>query len=330
MSRVTILVSLALAAAAPLLAGCFEQEVTVTLSYDRPAQVVIPDKVKRIAIARFAGANVQDQRWADITADKLSSELGKWSREYHRYELVDRGHLAQVLKEQDLQIMTSDQAVSAGKIAQVQAIIFGDVRVQTRDEPAQRQQYNIVTRRMDTVYYRKRFCLVSVSLTMTDVDNSKQIHKFAIPKQFDSDKEGGNAAIMKMFGMGSDNPPPVDDTVNKLVDEVVKEFTAQVSPTRAQVPVKLEPGASETVATGNKMAKAGDYAGALDVYKTAMQQKPDDDGAVFNAGVMQEALGHFAEADQLYFKAFQMGKKQKYIDARQRVHRENPENRASK
>lgn len=329
MKRTTVLVSLALAAAAPLLAGCFESDITITLSYDAPAQVPIPERVKKLAVTRFTGANVMDQRWADIVADKLSSELAKLGQQYHRYDLVDRAHLAAVLKEQDLKIMSSDQAVSAGKLAQVQALLFGNVRVQGRDEKRSRPQYDILSRTTKTVYYTYRYVLVSVNLTMTDIDTSKAIYSDTIPKEFDSDKAGDSwSRTLRTMGLGDNNPPPLDGTINEMVDAAVQEFVRKISPHAVSFKETLDPG-GETVTTGNKLAKAGDHKGALDTYKAAMQEKPDDAGAVFNAGVMNEALKNFAEADALYDKAFQMGKKDKYIEARQRVRQESNGSKAS-
>jgi curli biogenesis system outer membrane secretion channel CsgG len=322
MSRNTLLFSvLAIVIGAPMLAGCGEEPATtIQLSYERPAQVQIPEKIKKLAVAEFGGKSGTEQRWGGIAADKLSAELEKANRTYNRYELVDRQNLARLLKEQDIQIMNSDQAIKFGKMANAQAMIFGNVTVNAHDERASRQQLDIVSRGMKTVYYTKRFVMVSVNLTMTDVDTAKTIHTFNITKEFDSDKESGSSPLGRMVGFSSDNPPAIDETVGKVVDTVVAEFAKQISPYRESISVKLENGKSDKVVTGNKLAKAGDYGSALETYKMAMTEHPDDDGAIFDSGVMYEAKGDFTNADNSYMKAFQVGSKDKYLEARKRVH----------
>jgi hypothetical protein len=326
MRRIATVSFLSLAATAFLMGGCFGEEVPVELSYARPAKVQIPERVKRIAVADFTGGNDYEKRWGQTAAAEFSGELDRCNREFKRYELVDRDNLAKVLKEQDLAIMTGDEAVSAGKLAQVQALVFGNIRVQARDERRQRQQYDWVTKQNKTIWYTHRFVLVSVKLDMTDVDTSKVLHTFTDTKEYDSDKDKDNPTFLRMIGLGSDNPPPLDETVHKIVAAVVVEFARQICPHRVAFQEKLEAGGCESVTTGNKMAKAKDYAGALDAYTLAMRDKPDDDGAVFNAGVMNEALGNSAEAERLYTRAIDMGKKGKYIEARQRVRRETQSN----
>jgi curli biogenesis system outer membrane secretion channel CsgG len=307
---------------AALLAGCGEEITTIQLSYERPAQVQIPQKIKRLGIAEFTGNTGTARSWGGIAADKLAAELANLNRTYNRYELVDRQNLGKVLKEQDLQIMNSDQAIQFGKLANVQAMVFGNVTVHARDERASRQQLDIVSRGMKTVYYTKRSVMVSVNLTMTDVDTAKTVHTFNITKEFDSDKDSGSA-LTKMVGFSSDNPPAIDETVGKVVDTVVQEFTRQISPHRESIKVVLENGKGDKVLTGNKLAKAGDYATALDTYKMAIADHGDDDGAIFDSGVMYEATGDFAGAERSYMKAFQVGSKDKYLEARKRVQVEN-------
>jgi tetratricopeptide (TPR) repeat protein len=176
---------------------------------------------------------------------------------------------------------------------------------------------------MKTKPYTKRYCLVSVNLTMTDIDTAKTIHTFTITKEFDSEKDGEKSAVGQFLGFSSDSPPPVDQTVNGMVDLVVQEFCQQISPHRQALSVKLEGGKTKAVEKGNTLAKAKDYPGALEMYEAGLAEKPDDDGAAFNAGVMYEAQGDFANAEKSYQKAFKLGdNKQKYADAKQRVRQE--------
>jgi len=324
---VRLLPLVAMVVAGGLLGGCnTESDSSILLSYDKPAKFPVESRIKRIAVAEFSGASEMDQRWGDIAAGKLSDELGKSSRESHRYELVDRRNLAKIMREQDIKIMNSEQdAVKVGKLANVQAMIYGNIRVNAKDERYMASYFDIFSQTTKTKPKTKRFVLVSVNLSMTDIDNGKVILPYTLTKEFDSEKASSGMAAA--FGFGSDTPPPVDQTVNKVMDEVVQEFAQQICPYRMEVKVHLESGKTKGVERGNVLAKSKDYPGALEMYKAALAEMPKDDGANFNAGAMCEAQGDFGGAEQYYTRAFGLSgddkkTQQKYADARQRVRAE--------
>ena len=122
-----------------------------------------------------------------------------------------------------------------------------------------------------------------------------------------------------MVGVGGGKDAPIDQIMMGLIDQCVDEFLSKISPHREQVAVALEKGKSDAVKTGNKLAKAGEYKEALDLYLGGLTAKPDDHGAAFNAGAMHEALGNFDKSFQMYDRAFKLDPKDKYIAARSRM-----------
>lgn len=315
-------------------AGCGEETVTIQLSYVQQPRFQIPEKIQKIAVAQFAGKTPEDQQWGVVAADKLVGELDKANAEFKRYELVDRRNLAGILQEHDVQIMNATDAAKVEeklKIANVQAMIYGTVTVNARDERASREVLDIGSLAgrsvsTKTKYYTKRYCYVSVNLTMDDVQTSKTIKTFTLQQAFDSEKDTGSSSLGKFVGFGSDNPPPVAETVDKVLTVCVEQFIKEISPHRVNEKVKLESGESPKVETGNKLAKAGEYADALALYRQAMAEKHGDYGAVFNAAVMCEALGDMKGAYELYSKAFQMNpKKDSCLECRKRVKAEMKE-----
>ncbi len=307
--------------AAPMLVGCGE-EAPIELSYVRPASFPIPEKIKRIAVAEFKCTS-EDPVWGGIASDKLASELDKVNREFNRYQLVDRRNLAKIMHEQDIKIMNSETAVQAGKLADVQAMVYGTVAVKVSDEQATRSVFDPFSRSMREKTYTKRNCYVSVNITMTDIDTASALRTFTLSKTFDSDKDGKSSALGKMMGFSSDNPPAASETVGQLLDVVVAEFIQQISPHRQAISERLESGKTSAVDKGNKLAKEKEYADALEQYRKAIRERSDDDGACFNAGLMCEALGDFDGATDYYSKAVQLGDKDKYIKARKRVKAES-------
>jgi Flp pilus assembly protein TadD len=70
------------------------------------------------------------------------------------------------------------------------------------------------------------------------------------------------------------------------------------------------------------MAVAGDYGEALELYLAAARANPEDHEALFNAGVMCEAQGNFADAEKYYDQAFKIKPQDQYVLARKRMRTE--------
>jgi tetratricopeptide (TPR) repeat protein len=303
----------------------------VELRYDRPAQYEIPESIRKIGIAEFGGQDAQDVEWGNMASDCLASKLDAYNKQFQRYQLVDRKRLKAILDEQDLQAAFSDstKAVEAGKIANVDAMIYGHVHVVTRDEQATRTTFDIMNRSTRQVHYTKRYVMAAVTFTMDDVETSKTLVTLTATREFDSEKDANSsrgARLVKMVGMGGGNLPASEQILKQLIDECVQEFVAKISPHQVVESEKLCKGKSSEVETGNKLAAAGDYAEALEAYQSALKTNPDDHEVMFNCGVVSEALGKLAEAEKFYDEAFKLKPKEQYLHARRRVRLEGENN----
>ncbi|MCJ7544000.1 MAG: tetratricopeptide repeat protein [Phycisphaerae bacterium] len=309
-----------------LVVGC-GPEYRVELRYDRPAQYEIPETIRSLGIAEFGGQDPEDVEWGNIASDRLASQLDAYNKQYQRYQLVDRKRLKAVLDEQDLQaaIVDSAKAVEAGKIAHVDAMIYGTMNVTTRDEEFTQTVVDPFSRSTKQVQRTKRYVMAAVNFTIDDVTTSKTLTTVSVVREYDSEKDksgGRGGALGKLVGMGGDKLPASDQILSGLIDECVAVFVAKISPHQVVVSEKLGKGKSDSVQTGNKLAVAGDYAEALDLYKTAAEANSEDHEALFNAGVMCEALGRLGEAEQYYDRAFKLKPQEQYALARKRVRTE--------
>ncbi len=313
---------LCLSLVAGVLVGC-GPEYKVNLRYDRPASYEIPESIRTLGIAEFGGQDSQDVEWGNIASDRLAAQLDTYNRRYDRYQLVDRKRLKAVLDEQDLQAAFSDssQAIKAGKIANVDAMIYGSANVTTRDEQITRTTFDPLRRGMKEVHQTKRYVMAAVNFTIDDVQTSKTLATVSTLREFDSEKDGGSggARVMKMMGVGGGDLPAADQILSGLIDECVQEFVAKISPHQIVTTEKLRKGKSEAVKTGNKLAAAGEYAEALEVYQAAIAAAPADHEAIFNSGVVHEAMGSLADAEQCYDRAFKLKPEEQYVLARRRV-----------
>ena len=312
-------------AALGVVCGC-EGGKKIELRYERPAKYQISPGIKRLGIAEFGAQTTQEKQWGQIASDRLAAALDAYNRKYERYELVDRRRLKAILDEQDLQLAISDasSAMQAGKIANVQAMIYGSIKVTTKDESASRIAFDPFRRRPKTIYYTKRYCLVAVNFTLDDVATSKTLAVVSATREYDSekDKKSGARSVGKAIGFAGDSLPPADKIISHLIDECVAEFLQMISPHEIVVEEKLQKGKSKIVDTGNKLAAAGEYAEALECYQKAIELNAQDHGAVFNAGVMYEAMGNLDNAEAFYDKAIDIKPEEQYIFARKRVRQE--------
>ena len=311
------------------LVGC-GGERAINLHYQRPAAYEIPANIKRIGVAEFGGQTAEDRRWGNIASDKLAAVLHQANLKYKRYKLVDRKRLKAILDERDLQLFISDGASAgkAGKLANVDAMIYGSVSVSHRDERGlTRRVLDPFSRSLKTkkVRYTRRHCMATVNFTMDEISTGTTLIAENLSNEYDSetDKKAGGSGINKILGFGGDSLPPTDQVLAALIDTSVAEFIAKISPHEVVVTEKLQGGKSKIVGTGNKLAAADDYAGAMECYEAAVEAKPDDHGAVFNIGVMHEAMGNFDQAEDYYTRAFKIKPKERYVFARRRVRGES-------
>jgi len=299
------------------------------LKYDRPAQYEIPERIRILGIAEFGGQGHQEVKWGEIASDRLASQLDAYNKQFNRYQLVDRKRLKAVLDEQDIQAAFSDsaKAVQAGKIAHVDAMIYGNVNVTARDEQITKTTVDVLNQGVKEVHRTKRYVMAAVTFTIDDVETSKTLATVSATREYDSEKTDANASkiasVTKLIGVGGSNLPASDQIISQLIDECVAEFVAKISPHQIVETETLHKGKSEAVKTANKLALTGDYAEALDLYKTAIAAHPDDHEAIFDCGVTYEAMGKLGEAEKCYDKAFKMEPQDQYLHARKRVRVEN-------
>jgi len=310
--------------AAAVLAGC-GPEKTIEIHYQRQAEYEISPRITRLAIAPFNGKTALSRQWAQIASDRLEAALDEYNRKYKRYQLIDRKRLKQILDARDVKLFVSDDSSASklGKLADVHAMIYGNVRVAASDDRVSRKTFDIRTRAMKTVYYTRRHAIAAVTFTLNDTATGKTLTTVSASHEYDSDKdpkgEGEGESIAKLLGVGGDQPLPAEKIFSVLVDRCVADLIARISPHEVAVTEKLSRGKSKLVGTGNKLAAAEDYDEALACYQRAMTDRPDDHGAVFNAGLMYEAKGDLKQAEAHYGRAFKLEPKEQYVFARKRV-----------
>jgi tetratricopeptide (TPR) repeat protein len=283
-----------------------------------PAQVKIPATIKRIAVVEFTPRDEPSRAYAGIAAARLNSMLA--SAPDTPYQLLDRTHLKGVLAEQDLGasgVTDSATAIKAGKMLNVDAIIFGSVHAETTDQIEEKPSLRISGGGVPSVGGKsslRRSALVNVTFNMVQPETGEVITTRSISRSYDSSKSGGSLLKKVMPGGG---PPSGDAIINDLIEQCVAEFGGLIAPHYDVYEFEL--GSSRGTKTGNTFAEAGDFATAAKQYETAIGANPKDHAAVYNLAVAKLALNDAKAAMELFDKAVMLKADKKYIKARQQV-----------
>ena len=315
--------TLRLLIATPILAsiltalGCSPEPPTISLRYSRDAEYSIPAGIKVLAIAPFYGESEGDARWAGIASGKLASALDEAGRHQRRYDMVDRKRLKEIMDEHDMKIVSGKAAAAQlGKLVGADALVYGTVNVATEKRATQHL--------VGGAYHADLFAMVSITFNMVNVNETTTVTSVSIKREYDSSKAPGDDMGKKLrkMAIGAD-ALPAEVALDNLATECVQRFVAKIAPHEVTVTVALEKGEQEEqVDAGNKLAKSGEHAAAMEYYERAIAEDAEDYGAIFNLGVMYEAQRKFSEAARMYKKAFDLGKQQKFSDAWSRVRTE--------
>jgi tetratricopeptide (TPR) repeat protein len=301
--------------------GCGQDgKETIRVAYELPAERQVPQRIHQLAVNEFSGDSKDSDKWGQVASDKLLSALEQSNRKNKRYALVDRIGLKKILDERDLQTAFSgpEKAAShAGQLKVVDAIIYGDVLASHEKVLASKMKLDVFSQSMKSVKYYKLCCQVIVKFTMVDVTNGSTLATMSTTENYDSDKDSKQSKLAKLLGQQS--AEPYHEVMGVLIDKAVAKFVAYVSPYEESVDVRLASVKSKAGRRGNTLAGAGDYDGALKEYVAALRERPDDDGAMFNAGLMCEVKHDKANAAKYYEQAFHARDDARYAEALARV-----------
>lgn len=299
-----------------LLPGCGEEKAEISIRYDRPALYNVSKSIRKVAVVEFGAQSGTEKKWGEIATDKLTSVMDAYNQKYHRYEIIDRKRISALMDERDFQmsIADTDQAVKFGKIANVDAMIYGSVYIIQNVEVTKTPiKFSDVTIPITTRRYQ---ATAEINFTMDDIQTSKTICSVTVMRKYDSK----NKEDKKKYKKYEKNLSAI---TTLMIQECVEEFIAKVSPHQVFVKVRLEKGKSPLTAEGNKFAKEQEYADAIDLYRGALNDQPDDYGAMFNMGLCYEALAQMSKAYDAYSRAVKLHPESKFIRARRRVRMAN-------
>ncbi|MFO7816795.1 MAG: tetratricopeptide repeat protein [Thermodesulfobacteriota bacterium] len=181
------------------------------------------------------------------------------------------------------------------------------------------------------VPYMLRTASLSTSMKAIDLNTRKILATKKVTKTF-RQKYGGkqnNSLFSSHKSKNISDLPTKDATLNLLAREVASKLVAKIAPTRYTMEVELAKGSSggyfgggELVDKGVEHAEKGDWSGAMEFWKMAVDKNPQSAPALYNLGVAHEASGTLQDyllAQDYYKKACRFGDDDIYLDGKVRI-----------
>ena len=298
-------------AMATMVAGCGGGNIFVAANY--PPELSLPAEVRTIAVTPFVGQDRESKAGAQMASGLLASKLK--SSLSGQYTIVERGNLADIMKELDLAdagITDTGTAAQAGKLLNADAIIIGSVQVAAGEDVetktstkynARGEPYTATTQKL------RRTGQVSMTTRMVRPETAEVIISKTSAHDYDSNLRGGFAALFD----DNSSVPSAEFITRTLLEECVSDFYKTIAPHVEYFEVKLAGCKTPAAKAGVDFAKAGEFGAALRQFEDGISLDPLDHGAIYNLGVMQMLTGDIAAAKENVDKAMRMKADKKYI-----------------
>jgi len=233
---------------------------------------------------------VPDSHLSQLKVGKFNTN----SDEYRQYGVFVRECLINALPEKKLQLLSqADQDGSAGLSSQTPS----------RQITSQKQ---VISGN------------VSLSKTADPADNSKVAVQVEITFVLSDSRSGG---IIRSVTLSQITARDSQEGIRAILQRFVDSYLAEIFPDSSALSSRLIKGWTKYDRQGRKSAGRGDYAGALVWFRKAIDARPDDHAALYNAGVMCEALADYNRAGQYYRRAGELSDNTDYKIACERIER---------
>jgi len=313
-----------------LLFLCCSPAATIPIQVLKPAAVTMPG-VRKIAIADFQGP--------DRSGSQIASLLQAQLMETRFFDILERDKLKTILDEQTMSMsgaVDESSAVEIGKLLGVDALIFGEVtrfRVEPDEEGVEKVEKKEGTGKYETVdekniftgktkkvrreimrtvwvdqHYRVRRGTVSVNFRVVSTETAALLAVHSDSKSYDSGKIVEGRGALK----------PVGEILAELSNSLCRTFTRMISPYYLSEKRAVESGKGD-IAVGKKYAESGLWPEAIETWKKAVEQMPQESAGLYNLGVAYEIQGDLDSAEAHYKKAIALKQNKLYLEALKRI-----------
>ncbi len=290
-------------------AGCGGASRAVSFHYTEAPGCEIPDSVTSLAVVEFQGPP-DSEGWGNIVAQRLAEALEK-AELPHRLKILAPQAAGPATQPAARRLIVTDttSAAALGESIGADAVAYGTVAVTWAEWPKDADAAD----RPGPPDAQVGQCAVTVRFVIDDVKAGRTLAAAAFTHRYPSDGSRPSAAASR-------------EMVEELLAQCVDRFVAWLCPQTISVNERLQVGRTRLVLDGNRLARAGEFPKALECYLAAVEESPGDDGPVFNAGLMYEAMGQLEKAREFYDQAALMRPSEQVDQARRRLQeRQHPQ-----
>lgn len=327
------------------------------LVYVAPPVVGLPEGLKAIAFIPFSQAvedkegvySAREKRWGDEITAAIAQRMQDYIQAFKLpLSIVDRSAVVAIMKEKDLAdagLAQENKALQLGKLAKAEAICFGQMTVSVHKEEGVSKTFRPTFTQVDQVVVRRdprrphrryitrgtsvqggieaepvrqirRTITLSATVKLVATGTGKSIVTFSRRLMDTTEKKpsifmGESAQEIQLR--------PEDQVIERLFNQLVEEFVAQILPHEIRMEVKLCNPKNKISRAGLKFLQTGNFEKAIEFLNEGIAAKPDDHAALYDLGVAYEATGQPKQALKHYELACRIKDQDLYIDAARRV-----------
>jgi hypothetical protein len=273
--------------------------VHITVPITRPAEVNLKD-YRRIAVGRIEGP----------ASEGLSNEIMDALFASGRFEIVDREHLEEIMREHKLSmsgVIDKTTALQIGDFTGASVMLFGNISTYYYDEKISKNPWRDKKNRKHVTYKRKGIARIEVRLQLVDLTTGKILAVKNLKESISSSRSA------------TDRYPPVIDgdlLLRMAREKVVKKFMQLIAPYTIYTRLRFYKDRKiPLLGTGISFARAGEWEEAVRYFNQAVEQYPNSFKSFYNLGMAYSYQGEFEESLKKLNKALVLNPDNKSIIA---------------
>lgn len=300
------------------LTGCCQMATVKTWT---PAQIDVSG-MNRLAVLDFSGEN------GSAVATAISSRL--WENDF--YTMVDRSEIQPILQASYGTTPRLDDIVGPAREAGIDAIMMGEVvEYRCDDETFQSTDFDFGSSQTKGQQFTSQSNGFGMSFNQTLVRQGTVTIAFRLIDVDTGDIRATRKVTRNFEGRivnGQGHIPTQGEVLQTLTDQCVDEMVGMLAPHVCEEQCKLASSAwhtkgSRQVSQGVKLAKKGNWSEAETRWKSALEENPRNDAALFNLALCSLNRQEFAQAEEYAMQAVRIKHKDQYVQGLEgiRTHR---------
>ena len=320
------------------MAGCGgSAKAVVPVSYVLEPSKELPPGLETVAILPAERGPATDGKWSDMTVSVIQSLVQEANDKFQTsLRVADRAETKKVFTEADLaaagMIESPGQLGASAKLLGVQAFILSKINVKVEKHRGKKRTIDALSMfggggrgrghgggsvdstEVETV---ARNMTVQTEFKLTDAATG-EIWVHWMPKTYRATEK---TKASPFFGSSQTEAEltPRDQIIGTLVERGARDFVSLFLPCTVEHEIEVKSSGNEACVQGVKLMNGDMYTEALEQFRLALVEDPEDHRAAFAAGVACEATGRYKEALAYYRKACVFKAEPEYLAAKKRM-----------